>query len=74
MWQAACWQHYICYVSAGAVAITFGDGYAVELEEVVVRKGCVWEVCRGNSFQLGNASGSRSAAFVFPKVSSPRVA
>ncbi len=26
-------QHYICHVSAGDVAVSFGDGYVVELEE-----------------------------------------
>jgi mannose-6-phosphate isomerase-like protein (cupin superfamily) len=74
-WQATHRQHYICYVSAGEVAVSFGDGYTFEEEEIAVKKGCVWEVRRGHSFQPRNASRTRPATFVYMKVSrsSPRI-
>ncbi len=50
LWQATHRQHYICYVSASEVAVPFCDGYAIELEEVVVKEGWVWEVRHSNSF------------------------
>jgi mannose-6-phosphate isomerase-like protein (cupin superfamily) len=70
-WLATHGQHFICYVSAGEVAVSFGDGYAIELEEVVVKEGWVWEVRRCNSFQPRNTSSTRPAMFEYLKVSSP---
>ncbi len=71
-WQAPYKQHFICYVSAGEVAVTFGDGYLVGFEEIVVNEGWLWEVKRGNTFRPRNTSDKRAATFVYVKVSSPR--
>jgi hypothetical protein len=54
------------------VAVRFGDGYAVGIKEIMFKKEWIWEVRRGKSFRLRNASNRGTATIVFLKMSNPR--
>jgi hypothetical protein len=66
--QSSDTHHYICYLVAGQLLVSYGDNDAAPQTNVCVKEGSFWEIPCVNGYGLTNTSRTQFALLLFLRI------